>query len=199
MGWNGKIYRIILGIVISAMFLATGDLAGQDDEYMKVVEGEIELDSSRFALAPDTAGGFFSLTERLAGRPGAAAAVKGQITGPFTLGTGIADQNKRAIFYDEQLRDAAVKLLAMKARWQVRRLSQYVRPVLIFIDEPGLAGFGSSEFTSQLIISIHISSPASTPQSFVSFCKLRQIFSSASAIWKSASRISPSKTGVQPS
>ena len=118
------------------------------DEYMKVVEGEIELDSSRFVLTPDTAGGFFTLTERLAGRPGAAVAVKGQITGPFTLGTGIVDQNRRAIFYDEQLRDAAVKLLAMKARWQVRQLSQYVRPVLIFIDEPGLAGFGSSEFTS---------------------------------------------------
>jgi hypothetical protein len=118
------------------------------DEYMKVVEGEIELDSSRFVLTPDTAGGFFTLTERLEGRPGAAVAVKGQITGPFTLGTGIVDQNRRAIFYDEQLRDAAVKLLAMKARWQVRRLSQYVRPVLIFIDEPGLAGFGSSEFTS---------------------------------------------------
>jgi hypothetical protein len=46
------------------------------------------------------------------------------------------------------LRDTVVKLLAMKARWQVRRLSRYVQPVLIFIDEPGLAGFGSSGFTS---------------------------------------------------
>ena len=118
------------------------------DEYMKVVEGEIELDSSRFVLTPDTAGGFFTLTERLAGRPGAAVAVKGQITGPFTLGTGIVDQHQRAIFYDVQLRDAVVKLLAMKARWQVRQLSRYNQPVLIFIDEPGLAGFGSSEFTS---------------------------------------------------
>jgi len=118
------------------------------DEYMKVVDGEIELDASRFALTTDAARGFFALTERLAGGSAAAVAVKGQITGPFTLGTGIVDQNRRAIFYDEQLRDAAVKLLALKARWQVRRLSQYVRPVLIFIDEPGLAGFGSSEFTS---------------------------------------------------
>ncbi len=75
-------------------------------------------------------------------------AVKGQITGPFTFCTGIADQEKRAIFYEPQIRDAAVKLLAMKARWQVERLSQFQKPVIIFFDEPGLAGYGSSEFTS---------------------------------------------------
>ncbi len=36
----------------------------------------------------------------------------------------------------------------MKARWQVRRLSLLKRPVMIFFDEPALAGVGSSEFTS---------------------------------------------------
>ena len=118
------------------------------EEYMSVIDGEIELDASRFRLTEDSAKGFFVLLKRLASLPAAPIAVKGQITGPFTLGTGIVDQNKRAIFYDLQMRDAVVKLLAMKARWQVRRLSRYVRPVLIFIDEPGLAGYGSSEFTS---------------------------------------------------
>ena len=118
------------------------------EEYMGVIDGELELDASRFILTEDTARGFFCLLERLATLPADPIAVKGQITGPFTLGTGIVDQNKRAIFYDEQLRDVVVKLLAMKARWQVRQLSRCRRPVLIFIDEPGLAGFGSSEFTS---------------------------------------------------
>jgi hypothetical protein len=117
-------------------------------EYMGVIDGEIELEASRFVLTEETARGFFCLLERLANLPAGPIAVKGQITGPFTLGTGITDQNKQAIFYDVQLRDAVVKLLAMKARWQVRQLSRYVQPVLIFIDEPGLAGFGSSEFTS---------------------------------------------------
>ena len=36
----------------------------------------------------------------------------------------------------------------MKARWQVQHLSQSKRPVIIFFDEPGLAGVGSSGFTS---------------------------------------------------
>ena len=118
------------------------------EEYLGVVDGNIDLDASRFALEEDTAGGFFELLKRLPALPVDPIAVKGQITGPFTLATGIVDQNKQAIFYDAQLRDAAVKLLAMKARWQVRRLLQYKQPVLIFVDEPGLAGFGSSGFTS---------------------------------------------------
>ncbi|CAB1063736.1 hypothetical protein D1BOALGB6SA_8520 [Olavius sp. associated proteobacterium Delta 1] len=118
------------------------------EEYMKVLDGKIDLEASRFALEEDTARGFFELLKRLPALPVAPIAVKGQITGPFTLATGIVDQNKQAIFYDAQLRDAAVKLLAMKARWQVRQLLRFKQPVLIFVDEPGLAGFGSSGFTS---------------------------------------------------
>ena len=118
------------------------------EEYMAVLDGRLDLDASRFVLQRDSTRGFFELLKRLSASRVAPVAVKGQITGPFTLGTGIVDQNKQAIFYDVQLRDAAVKLLAMKARWQVRRLLQFEQPVLIFVDEPGLAGFGSSGFTS---------------------------------------------------
>ena len=118
------------------------------EDYMAVTEGNIELDASRFALQEDTARGFFVFLERLKNLTAPPTAIKGQITGPFTLGTGIVDQNKRPIFYDPQLRDMAVKLLALKACWQVRRLSLLQRPVMIFFDEPALAGVGSSEYTS---------------------------------------------------
>jgi len=118
------------------------------EDYMAVSEGSIDLDSSRFALKQDTARGFFAYLKRLETGDLAPVAVKGQITGPFTFCTGIADQEKRAIFYEPQIRDSAIKLLAMKARWQVERLSQFQKPVIIFFDEPGLAGYGSSGFTS---------------------------------------------------
>jgi methionine synthase II (cobalamin-independent) len=118
------------------------------EDYMAVSEGSIDLENSRFALKEDTAPGFFTFLKRLQTCDLAPVAVKGQITGPFTFCTGIADQEKRAIFYEPQIQDAAVKLLAMKARWQVERLAQFQKPVIIFFDEPGLAGFGSSEFTS---------------------------------------------------
>ena len=118
------------------------------EEYMAVSEGNIGLDDSRFALKADTALGFYTLLRRLEASAVAPVAIKGQITGPFTFCTGTVDQEKRAIFYEPQIRDAAVKLLALKARWQAERLSQFQKPVIIFFDEPGLAGYGSSEFTS---------------------------------------------------
>ena len=118
------------------------------EEYMAVDEGETGLDGSRFNLTKETANGFFMLWDRLQRLSTPPVAVKGQITGPFTFCTGIVDHNKQAIFYNPQIRDAAVKLLAMKAKWQVQQLSQLKRPVIIFFDEPGLAGVGSSGFTS---------------------------------------------------
>lgn len=118
------------------------------EEYLAVIDQNREWDRSRFVLTPDVAKGFFTLVEALAVRVEKPFAVKGQITGPITFCTGLTDQDRRAIFYDDTLREAAVKLIALKAAWQVRQLTQFGVPVIIFIDEPALAGFGSSEFIS---------------------------------------------------
>ncbi len=118
------------------------------EDYLAAAEERKDLLQSRFAMKPDTARGFFVFLDALKSMSRPPTALKGQITGPFTFTVGVKDHLKRAIFYDEQLRDAAVKLLGMKARWQVRQLSRFKRPVMIFFDEPALAGFGSSEFIS---------------------------------------------------
>jgi methionine synthase II (cobalamin-independent) len=124
------------------------DLIHFYEEYLAVMEGNTDLSDSRFLLDEDTARGFFLFIASLKRLSAPPVAVKGQVTGPFTFCTGILDQNKKAIIYDEQIKDAAVKLLALKSRWQVRQLSQFGCPVIIFFDEPALAGFGSSEFIS---------------------------------------------------
>ena len=118
------------------------------EDYMSVVEEEKDLNDSRFVLGPDTAHGFFVFLDRIGNSSPAPTAVKGQITGPFTLATGIKDQDERAVFYNDQIRDAVVKLLALKARWQVTQLRQLNLPAILFFDEPALAGFGSSAFIS---------------------------------------------------
>jgi hypothetical protein len=124
------------------------DLLKFYEDYIAVWEGGAELKDSRFGLNKDSAKGFFVFMERIKNLSTPPLAVKGQITGPFTLGTGLHDQNKQAIFYNEQIRDAVVKLLALKARWQVRQLSKFKVPVLLFLDEPAMTGMGSSEFIS---------------------------------------------------
>jgi len=124
------------------------DLIDFYEEYLAVTEGKDDLSDSRFSLDEDRARGFFVFIESLKRLSAAPVAVKGQVTGPFTFCTGILNQHKRAIIYDEQIKDAALKMLALKSRWQVRQLSQFGCPVIIFFDEPALAGFGSSEFIS---------------------------------------------------
>jgi methionine synthase II (cobalamin-independent) len=116
------------------------------EEYLMVTEGAQELDESRFTLSPEVARGFHLFLERARQAQANLTALKGQITGPLTFCTGVVDHKGRAIFYDDQLRDAAVKLLALKARWQARKMSEILPHPMVFFDEPAMAGFGSSAF-----------------------------------------------------
>jgi methionine synthase II (cobalamin-independent) len=117
------------------------------EAYLKVNEDPATLSESPFALSRDRASGLYLLREQAGNRPGSTA-VKGQITGPFTLLTGLTDQNQRLGYYEPIIRELVVKGLAMKGAWQVRFLRETGLPALLFIDEPALAGLGSSSFIS---------------------------------------------------
>ena len=117
------------------------------EEYLAVTEDISKLADSRFQVSRERAGGIYHLVDELTGKADIRA-VKGQVTGPFTLLTGIADQEKRLGYYDPTIREMSVKGIAMKAAWQVQFLSRLNKPVLLFIDEPALAGLGSSSYIS---------------------------------------------------
>lgn len=118
------------------------------EDYLLVSEGNMSLLQSRFALGPRSGQGFAAFIERISALPRPPYALKGQITGPFTFLTGVTDQQKKCSFYNERLREAVLKGLSLKAAWQVQMLRPFQVPVLISIDEPGLAGYGSSAFVS---------------------------------------------------
>lgn len=116
------------------------------EEYIAVSENGQDPGSSRFALAAEKRRGFDALLRYIDTLPKKPFAVKGQVTGPVTFGTGVTDQNDRAIFYDDQLRDIMVKHLSMNALWQARTFSALGAVPIVFIDEPALAGFGTSAY-----------------------------------------------------
>jgi hypothetical protein len=118
------------------------------EEYLEVDAGAPELDSSRFRMGAETGRTFFQFLETLTRTTLSCRAIKGQIVGPFTLLSGLTDHNRRVLLYDERLTDVVVKHLAMKARWQIARLQALGVPVIIFLDEPALAGYGSSTYIS---------------------------------------------------
>ncbi len=117
------------------------------EDYLLISEEPDRLLSSRFAVSRERAEGLYLLKDKLVGNNNCKA-IKGQITGPFTLLTGMMDQEQRAGYYDPTIREIVVKGLAMKAAWQTAFLAELDVPVIIFIDEPALAGLGSSSFIS---------------------------------------------------
>lgn len=119
------------------------------EEYLAVTEHPETLLASRFKTGPARAAGLYLLARHVSEKNPGLYAIKGQVTGPFTMLTGISDANKKLGYYDPTFRDIVVKGIAMKAAWQVAFLQQsFAVPVLVFIDEPALAGLGSSSFIS---------------------------------------------------
>ncbi|MFZ2448494.1 MAG: hypothetical protein WAW37_19210 [Syntrophobacteraceae bacterium] len=116
------------------------------EEYLALEEGAAALETSRFRLGEETGATFRRFLEILAGAGKGYRAVKGQVVGPFTLLSGLKDQDGRALLFDDRFVDIVPKLLAWKARWQIERLKAFGVPVIVFLDEPALAGFGSSAF-----------------------------------------------------
>ena len=115
--------------------------------YLAVESGDADALES-FAITPERSVGFPALMEALPKLASPPVMAKGQVTGPFTWGTNLTDQNRRCVYYDEQLHDVIVKGVALKALWQIKHLGSCGAPVMIWMDEPALLGFGSSTFIS---------------------------------------------------
>lgn len=75
---------------------------------------------------------------------------KGQIVGPFTLATSLTDKENKCAFYDETLREIIVKLLSLKALWQIKEIKKANNSTIpiIFMDEPSLSQLGTSAFVT---------------------------------------------------
>lgn len=122
------------------------DLATFYEAYMA---GEETGDVSPMAITPAFSKGIPALESRLkAEANGKRPFVKCQTTGPISFALTIVDENKRALYYNEEFVDAVVKGLAMKCRWQIQKFRPFAENVICFIDEPILSAFGSSTYVS---------------------------------------------------
>jgi len=74
--------------------------------------------------------------------------LKVQSTGPITFALSIVDENKRALYYNEEFRDVIVKSICAKSRWQIQQFKPFADNIICFIDEPILSAFGSSTYVS---------------------------------------------------
>jgi len=103
-----------------------------------------------FSFPPETAAGFYKFLDEqwgtLSRKP---VFLKGQVSGPLTVGLQVNAGDQSASFYRDDLRDIINKSIALNARLQVRLLKQqFSSPVVIFIDEPSLLAYGQSSYVS---------------------------------------------------
>lgn len=120
-----------------------------DDFYIKYTSNKIDS----FAVSSERAKGFYKFIEILSEKYydnekflSNIEYIKGQVTGPITLGFGILDQDRKPIFYNNIIQDTVVKSISMIAKWQENEFKK-VSPncqSIIFFDEPYLASLGSS-------------------------------------------------------
>ncbi|HSW09490.1 MAG TPA: methionine synthase [Bacillota bacterium] len=102
----------------------------------------LETPGAAMSIGRDRAAGLYALAE--APPPAAPpVAVKGQITGPLTLGLSLTDPSGLPLLHREAVMDSLVKVLAMRARWQERFLARLSPRTIIFLDEPALSTYGS--------------------------------------------------------
>jgi hypothetical protein len=87
--------------------------------YLAVTEDGNSNALDSFGLSSQYAAGFEEFVARLPEQATPQVMLKGQVTGPFTLGTNLLDQDRRCSYYDDQLRDVIVKTVALKAMWQI--------------------------------------------------------------------------------
>ncbi|HNQ51338.1 MAG TPA: methionine synthase [Candidatus Omnitrophota bacterium] len=105
----------------------------------------ISMDLDHFRIGESYAAGLYEFYNRLK-RQGVAGLkfIKCHVTGPFTFAASITAAGGAALIHDDVLMQAMAKGLAMKALWQIRLFREFGKPVVVFIDEPYLAGFGSA-------------------------------------------------------
>jgi hypothetical protein len=125
-----------------------GDLVrlvpGEEQEVTEFYEGI--AGNAAFPISKEYSAGFHAFLEILDKQNLRFDSIKGHITGPLTFALSVTDDNKRPIYFDDELRELTLELLKGKARLQIDALRKFADNVMIFVDEPILTALGTSTY-----------------------------------------------------
>jgi methionine synthase II (cobalamin-independent) len=112
-------------------------------EWERFHELSQEGNEDHFGIGKEYASGFHTMLALLKGK--APKLIKGQLTGPVTLGLGLLDEKRIPILYDPNLMEMLLRILSLRARWQEKEFRKTApeSETLIFFDEPFLSSYGS--------------------------------------------------------
>jgi methionine synthase II (cobalamin-independent) len=116
------------------------------DEMTEFYENIVSGNPDAFAMTEKHAAGFHEFKRLFEGKNPKLTYAKGQVTGPYTFGLTLNDQDGKAVWFDDQYRDAVIQGLTSKMLWQIGVLKQCAENVVVFLDEPILSGLGTPAY-----------------------------------------------------
>ena len=107
-----------------------------EEIYLKIISEDI----NQFPLSSESFSGFYEFISRDLSK---SKAIKGQITGPISLGLQITDQDDKPAIYDPTYAEILRKNLQYTAMWQENELRKKCEKTIMFVDEPYLSIIGT--------------------------------------------------------
>jgi len=121
------------------------DPRDKDKELELFYERLLANDLDYFKIGEDFALGLYRFYQRLETiDPKSFGFIKCQVTGPFTFAVAINDEQAQPLLFNPVFRQAIIKGLTMKAAWQAKLFKKFAKEIILFVDEPYLASFGSA-------------------------------------------------------
>ncbi len=111
------------------------------DEALSFYEDFLSEKTERFSISYDFAPSLYEMVEIVKDKK--CSFIKGQSVGPVTFSVAIKDENGRSAASDPEMFDILKKAISAKAVWQIRKLKETGKRVILFFDEPYLSALGS--------------------------------------------------------
>ncbi|OPY73923.1 MAG: hypothetical protein A4E62_00190 [Syntrophorhabdus sp. PtaU1.Bin002] len=133
---------VVIDEQAGSAFVNSEESEGIETFYENVQDENLEA----FRISEKVAPGFYRFLERLKEIENDVRFIKAQLTGPFSMGLGLKDENGKPIIYNYAYFDIIKKALQMKAKWMVATIKDRYpeKDVILFFDEPYLVSFGSA-------------------------------------------------------
>jgi hypothetical protein len=80
--------------------------------------------------------------------------LKSQVVGPLTFGQSVKVDGENSLIDSPELLEAVSLGIGAKAAWLAKQIRELGRSAIVFMDEPGLTGYGSafSTLTAQMVV-----------------------------------------------
>jgi hypothetical protein len=118
---------------------------GREEALTSFYEHFLAEDYEHFAVPPEAASGLEPFFKRAREDSGFGPDfLKVQIIGPISFGTSVRTSDDKVLLDDPDLSDTVAKGLGAKAAWLSDKVRETGRFPLVFLDEPGLTGYGSA-------------------------------------------------------